>query len=420
EERRVLYGSDDCNTAAALGRSLENGGDSGLLRACHQFHVLLPQARPEAANWLSVYLNRMAETRLLTMEEAQQLWLRAHTGDLEATEELMVRVRPLVRFVIEHDLREEIDPSGLKADLLERLIHRGDEIIVDAFHTPDIEGRVLGQFQRALTSGLRQARIEHYLERSARYRRTVSIDQPLLGDTPDSATLSQTRALAAHGLSPAEVVSVLDGSFVEQDVELVVRRDEVSGVQVVRSQDKQVLAATLGHLLVREGANSLQARGVVGRWALFLGGALGRLGTAIYGKCGLELYLLVDGTDLFAAEVATHLGDLTRMNVQIRRLLQRFGVAAPDPVRPLAVRVSLTDKNAACFGKGLTPEEFLFQIQANGIMVIESGRQEARALIATYLRSFADEPPEDVARGIMDAKLDFLTCQREALEAAGR
>ncbi|MEI6211859.1 MAG: hypothetical protein WCR06_09575 [bacterium] len=416
QERRALYGRDDCNTASALSCSLENGGDSGLLRACHQLHVPLPQARPEAANWLVVYLNRMSETKLLTRDEAQILWQRGRADDPEAAEELMVRTRPLVRFIIESDLREEIDPSGVKSDLLEHLIRRGDDLLLDAFHAPEIEGHILGHFQRALAVGLRRARIDYYLERSTRYRRTLSLDQPLGADGDvDTYTLLQTRSLASQNLSPDEVVSVLDGSSVEHEMELVARRDEASGVHMVRSQDKQALAATLGQILTRAGAHVLQSRGVVGRWALFLGGSLGRLGTAVYGKCGLELYLLVDGTDLFAVEVATYLGDLARTNPQVRVLLQRFGVAALAPARALAIRKALVNGHDRSFSSGLTPEEFLFQIQANGILVLESARTEARSLAAAFIRSFADETPEDVARGILDAKVDFLAGQREAL-----
>ena len=47
--------------------------------------------------------------------------------------------------------------------------------------------------------------------------------------------------------------------------------------------------------------------------------------------------------------------------------------------------------------------------------MLESARTEARSLAAAFIRSFADETPEDVARGILDAKVDFLAGQREAL-----
>jgi hypothetical protein len=63
-------------------------------------------------------------------------------------------------------------------------------------------------------------------------------------------------------------------------------------------------------------------------------------------------------------------------------------------------------------------EEFLFQIQSNGIVVLESEPGAARLLVRLFLRRFEGLPLEDAARGILDAKVDFLTRQRHALEAA--
>jgi hypothetical protein len=424
--RQTLYGGECGNTAAALRRPVAQGGDPALFEACQRLGISLPRAQraPRAASsgWLTAYLRRTAEMRLPNEAAAAALCALARAGDRTQMEALVVALRPLVRTAIASDLHEELDPAGFKAELLEHLVRTGDELIVAACRSCEGRGAALSHFHRTIADGLRQARRDFYLERHARHRRTLSLDAPWddRRETDAPFTLAQTLETAARDLSPALVAEILDPAGLDEAAELVSRRDAAWGLPVVRAHDKAAVATALGRLLTKQGFPAAFEQGLQRRWALYLGGSMGRLGSALQGHGGLEFYVLTDGTELFAQDLRRVLRDLLRTSVPIRALLSRFGVRLPRAGEPEYLFAGGLDiaPGALLPGFAGAAEELLFQIAGNGILVAESESGAGRQLVRGLTSRLADSHPEDAARALVSAREEFLT--RERLKQAVR
>jgi len=415
--RQALYGGEACNTATALRRPLAQGGDSSLLEACLRMGISLPRqfrAPPATSGWLVAYLKRMTEARALDEAAAADLWSRAASGDQDKMEALIVGLRPMVRCVIEQDLREEIAPDGFKAELLEHLVHKGDEIIVDTCHAWGGQGAVLAHFRREIAAGLNQARRDFYFERSTRHQKTVSLDAPLGEDHEqgEAFTLAQTADLAARNLDPAEVAEILDPDSLEETAALVSSRDADWGLPVIRAHDKASVASALGKLLAKEGLPTVFSCGIRHCWAVFMGGSMGRLGSALQGHGGLEFYILTDGTEMFAQDVRGIFRDMVRTSAPIRALFSRFGIRLPHPGETGFVFAGGMDATQGPIIPGFAAEELLFHINGNGILVAESDANAGRRLVRELTARLADVPPEDVARALLKAREEFLTRER--------
>ena len=464
--RIQLYGDERCNTVSALDRSQSKGGNRALLRACRRLEIVLPRAQPKEVDSLVSYLNRIADTKPLFEEEAANLWRKAKDGDREAVEELLVRTRPLVTFVIKNTLHEDIDPSDFKSNLIEHLISQGDFIITDNWDKWDGKGGILWYFGRVLGDGLREARLSYYYRRKVEERLLCSIQAPLMAsDTEDQPfTLESTRQLESTALSPDVTVGILNDVFPFDEDELVARRDAASGLSVVLPLNKQVMAAALKEVFRAPELAAAFESGVRNDWALFMAGSTGKLGTAILGDCAAHLILLTEATDIFTRKTVSviagwllgrldeHEGSLPSIVIgrggDYDRIMKRVSTGG-ERHRVLRKFVAALNK----FGVGLSPQhgiatidvatlgpaagvishipetELFFQTAKNGIRIAASRDGAHKALIKTLMvrmsrLDIAESAASalETANEVLEFELSFLEAQKALIDTvrAGR
>lgn len=458
--RIQLYGDERCNTASALDRAQARGGHRALLRACRRLGLSLPKAPPRVVDSLVSYLNRIADTKPLFEEEAVSLWNRAKAGDREAAEELLVRTRPLVAYVIRDGLHEDIDPSDFKSGLIEHLISQGDLIITDNWEKWDGRGGLLWYFGRLLGDGLREARRSYYYRRKMEERLFSSLQAPFEAAEAgeESFTPERSSQVQSAELSPDVTVGILNDEFPFDEEEMVSRRDASSGVGVVLPLNKQVMAAALKEVFHAPELLVALESGVRNDWALFMAGSTGRLGTAIIGDCAAHLILLTDATDIFSRKtlwiVARWLsgrlephehalpslvigkgGDFDRLmrwianDNESHRVLRKFAAALNKFGVGLSPRHGMAVIDVATVGstEGVSsciPEtELFFQTAKNGIRIAASrdGAHKAliRKLMVRMCRTGTSESAAaslETANAILDFEVTFLEEQKAALE----
>jgi len=460
--RIQMYGDERCNTVSALNRSRTKGGNRALLRACQRLEIALPRAQPREVNALTSYLHRIADTKLLYEEEAVGLWNNAMAGDREAMEELLVRTRPLVAFVIQNVLHEDIEPTDFKSNLIEYLISQGDYIITTGWGKWDGKGGLLWYFNRILGDGLREARLSYYYSRKVEERRLVSVNAPLGGaeEGDDALTLAESRQMESGELSPDITVGLLSDAFPFGEDELVDLRDASSGVGVVLSLNKQVMAASLKEVFHSPELSSVLESGVRNDWALFMVGSTGRLGTAIQGECSAHLVLLTDASDIFTrkamALMASRLSgrleahpatlptiiigrgrDFDRImkwiavNAEQHKLLQKFVASLSKFGVGLSSGHGMAIIDAATVAptKGIVsniPEtELFFQTAKNGLRVAESREGAHKVLIRKLMVRMCRSGGVGsaaaalaIANEVLEFELSFLEAQKTLLERA--
>lgn len=456
-----IYGNEMCNAAAVLRRPTLRGGNPALLRACRRLHIPLPAPRRERAKRLAAgkavlfevnplvsFLERIGTTKALLEVEAIALWEKARHGDKEAKEELLVRARPMIRFVIEKNLHEEIAPFGFKTDLLWRLISEGDWIIASAADGWDRSGRFLWFLYRRLRDGLRRTRLDFFRERKRQAQREVPLSEPLGGETAEDGTrpftLEDTPELAAGNVPPDQVVGILTEPSAFGEEELIAKRDLASGVPVVSRYDKQVLASILRPVFSSADMRRTLEGGLDSRWAAFMVNSVGRMGTAVVGRCSFRALVLSEATPAFLRRAVAALAetlsaafrekpgglsglvigrspDYDRVMERVRGQDRRW-----DVLRHLVMGVQR-------FGIGLTPEDgiaavdfmtveggaddpMLFELLKNGILVAESEDGARSALVRRILGQQGTRSPEDACRALLDAQVSFLRDQRARLE----
>jgi len=461
-QRIRLYGNEICNTISALRKPVLRGGNPALLRACRRLVVPLPVPQTERAkrmaagkavlpeyNPLSTYLERINATPVLLEHEAVMLWERARRGDRDAQEQLVVGTRPLVKFVIENNLNEQVDPSSFKVELLWHLITEGDMIIAAALPAWDRKGRFLGFLHRRLQSGLTTARHDFFRQRQQRAMRESSIDEPL-GDPESGSVLTpaNSRTMAAHNMQPDEVLAILSEESVFGEEELVRQRDAASGIPVVSIYDKQVMASTLKSVFTALDLSTSLESGLGNKWALIMADSLGRMGTAVVGSCSFKAMVLTDATSVFLRQSLPALA--AKLNAAMTE--------RPDGVTTLVIGrgadydrvMELTNgrdpkwnglrhfvMGLQHFGVGLTPEEgiaaidfipvesklshaALFELLKNGLLCAESESDARSALVRYMLQHHRNGSPEDAGRALLDAQVCFLRDQRARLERMKR
>jgi hypothetical protein len=413
-------------------------------------------------NTLISYLRRIADTKLLFEAEAVGLWNNAMAGDREAVEELLVRTRPLVAFVIQNELHENIDPSDFKSNLIEHLISQGDFIITAGWGKWDGKGGLLWYFNRILGDGLREARLSYYYSRKVDERRLVSLDAPLGSpeEGDDAFTLADTRQMESGELPPDVTVGLLSDTCPFDEDKLVDLRDAASGVGVVLSLDKQVMAAALKEVFHSPELSSVLESGVRNDWALFMAGSTGRLGTAIQGECAAHLILLTDATDIFARKamalmagrlsgrLEAHPGSLSTIvigrgrdfdritkwiavNAEQHKVLQKFVAALSkfgvglSPGNGMAIVDAATVAPAKGILSHIPEPELFFQTAKNGLRVAESREGAHKALIRKLMVRMCKSGAAGsaaaalkTANEVLEFELSFLEGQQALLEQA--
>jgi transcription initiation factor TFIIIB Brf1 subunit/transcription initiation factor TFIIB len=442
--RMEQYGSEKCNTLSALRMPVDEGGDPGLVYACDCFGIQLPTVVRTGLNALVAYLRRINDTPILREAEARALWQQGTKKYNEATEELIVRVRPMTKIIIETELHEEIDPYGFKADLVEHLISEGDYVIRRVLArdillgtgTTEVEawnGResLLGYFHRTLCHALRHARKYFYVNRD-KEKWMPSIDTPLCSNGgAATVTLGSRLPDQTTACRPDTAAQIIDGSVIDNTEQIIHRRDMSSGVPFILGPDKQVLAATLKTVFASDDLMTPFQTGLQNSWAMYTTGSLGRLGTAVIGNVDWNALILTDLDDIFLeralASIANRLagrlvqgtdslptvvigrgddydrvieianGDNPNARVLERfvRALRRFGVGT-DPSKGIATIEAVTidqinaisahpadtnsDRSAVRALAHIADEEMAFQAGRNGILVTESSTGAGRRL----------------------------------------
>ncbi len=460
--RIQIYGDERCNTVSALDRAKGAGGDRALLRACREWRIPLPRAQPREVDALVAYLNRIADTKPLFEEEAAGLWNKAKAGDREAVEELLVRTRPLVKFVINNSLHEEINPADFKSSLIEHLISEGDLIITESWDKWDGKGGLLWYFGRTLRDGLRKARLAYYSSRKTEERVLLpAAPPPASFDREDGAPALAGRKQPQSPEMPPDVsVGILSDEFPFNEDELVVRRDVSSGISIILPLNKQVMAAALGEVFRSPEISAAFESGVRNDWAVFMAGSTGRLGTAVLGESAAYLVILTDATDIFtrktmlviagwlSGRIEEHEGALPTINIgkkedfdgimrwtkvdddQNRILrkfvvtLNKFGVGL-SPGKGIAAIDAATVGSAEGTASHISDVELYFQTAKNGIRIAASKEGAHEALIKKLMtRASRSDASESAAAALKTAdevlnfELSFLEGQKALLEKA--
>jgi len=456
--RRIsVYGNELCNTASALRQSTLRGGNPALLRACRRLKVSLPVAQ---SDWLrraqegkavlreydplAAYLERMSLTRILDEQEAVLLWERTQAGDKDAGDELLVRARPLVKNVIEKELHEKINPFGFNTELIWHLISEGDLILSIAGRQWERKGRLLWFMAQQLQDGLTKARLEFFRKRKQQAIKEISSSEPLGNEGEGDFNLEQTLQMSAHNLSPDDVTAILTEVSAYGEEELIARRDAESAVPVVSRYDKQVLASSLNTGLMFKVFNRAVESGLGNKWAMFMTGSLGRMGTAVVGNCAFKGVLLSDASPAFVRRAAVLL------SASFHGVLKQGGGGVSTTVigrgkhynQVMALVNGVVRKREILrhfvmslqrFGIGFVPEEgiamidfvsleseisdgLLFEMLKNSILCVESEKGARAFLIRKMMRRLREQPPEDAGRALLDAQVSFLREQRVRLE----
>ena len=435
------------------------GGNPALLRACRRLGVPLPASRRDwvrrpvytrtlrELNPLHSYIERIAGTKALMEEEAVTLWECARSGDREAQEELLVRARPMVKFVIEEHLHEELSPSGFKDELLWHLISEGDLLISATWPSWEHKGRLLGYLHNQLRDGLRQARMEFFKERYRRQKRELSMTEPIgAGEAATAAAydLEKTDRVTAPNLPPDEVTAILGEPDSFQTEEWIAKRDAASGVPVVSNYSKQSLASSLRPVFASPELGRALETGLGTRWAAFMTGSLGRMGTAIVGNCSFRGLILADATATFLRRavdsLARHFAGAVQQQPDSHPALV---IGKDEEYDPVMEKVRGSEKrwellrhlvlSLQNLGIGLTPEDgiatvelvpvegpvgdsTLFELLKNGFLLAESGAGARSTLVKDVIRQSRGASPEDAGRALLNAQVSFLRNQRARLE----
>lgn len=458
-KRIRIYGNETCNAASSLRQPMLRGGNPSLLRACRRLGITLPIPQTERKrrlasgkavlpeyNPMNGYLERISATKPLMEQDAVDLWERIRAGDKDAQDDFLVRCRPLVKFVIEDNLHERIDPSGFKTELVWHLITEGDLIIAAAIPEWERKGRLLWMLHRRLQDGLTSARHEFFKQRQQQTRQEISINEPLSGsEASGDFDLEQSRLMASHNIPPDEVLGILSDSSTFGEEDLVAKRDAASGVPVVSGYDKQVLASSLCPVFGELGFNTALESGFGNKWAVFIAGSLGRLGTAVVGNCSFKAIVLTDATPEFLHQAVRSIArNLADAIIEKHTTLVIGRGQAYDRVMQL---VNGSDReqdglrhfvlSLQRFGIGLTPYEgmatiqflpvetetghaMMFELLKNALLCAESEENSRSILIRKILQGLRNQPPEDAGRAMLDAQITFLRDQRAGLERVKR
>ncbi|MBA4389274.1 MAG: hypothetical protein C0404_14975 [Verrucomicrobia bacterium] len=460
--RLQVYGDERCNTVAALDRPREKGGNRALLNACRRLHIELPRAQLQKLDSMVSYLKRIASTKPIFEEEAVALWDKAKAGDRESAEELMVRSRPLVKFVIQNIIGQEIDPSDFRSNLVEHLISEGDFIITDSWDKWDGKGSLLRHFGRTLRDGLGEAFHSYFIRRKVEERILFSLNEPMPSSSggEGSLTLERSKHVQSLEMPPDVGAGILYDQFPFDEDELVSRRDASSGVSVILPLNKQVLAAALGEVFHTPEMTSAFRSGVPNDWAVFMAGSTGRLGTAILGDCAAHLIVLTDATDVFTRKILAVMAgrlsarlrenpgapatiavgknlDFDRIAKNVKtggesyRVLRKFVSVLGSFGVGLSPALGIADIDVATVGGSdgllsrIPDTELYFQVARNGIRVAESRpdahRNLTKRLMSAIRRGNSPDTATDslkIANEVLNVELAFLESQKALIERA--
>jgi len=460
-KRIRIYGNEICNTISALRQPALRGGNPSLLRACRRLGIPLPVPKndrvrrvlsgmtvlPEYSP-LSRYLEQITATAALMEQEAVQLWERIQQGDKDAQDELLTRTRPLVKFVIENNLHERMDPFGFKEELLWHLITEGDLILASSWPAWNRQGRFLWFLLRRLQDGLASARHDFFKQRQQQTRQEVSISEPFTEEGSGNFTMEQSRTMSAHNIPPDEILGILTENSTFGEEELVAQRDAESGIPMISGYNKQELASSLPSIFTKLGLSRALESGLGNKWAVFMTGSLGRMGTAVTGNCSFKALVLTDTTASFLHQsirtLAEELSAVPSETPSGQVILVIGKDAEYDRVMKL---INGTDSkwnnlrhfvmSLQRFGTGLTQEEgianivfvpveceasdnILFELLKNGILCAESEANARLTLTRNILQHLSNRSPEDAGRALLDAQISFLRDQRAHLERIKR
>jgi len=444
-DRTRVYENELCNTPAALRQPVIRGGNPALLRACRRLRVELPQA-PRAASRLSsgtlisCYLARINAVKPLLEDEAVALLARAGMGDMDAQEELLVRLRPMVAHVIQADLREDLSSDTFRAQLIEHLISEGDRLLATACSEWDQTGSFMAHARYRLSAGLREARLHFLRERYAAARR----------ETSNRGNADAAESMRDGRLRPDEVAAIMEEGAAFAEDELVERRDAASGLPILSKYEKHALALSLKTLFSDREFSRIFSGGTGTRWCVFLAGSLGKLGTAVKGMCPLELLFLCDASPAFAdalpgriasamegswrtdgreliigaapaetASAAPADPGVMRSSARLRHLMRRMLAIANNSgvaLDPSGRRSRMEFRSTA----DVNSERITFELLKNCILVHESAEGTRTLLAMDVIRNNKAESPEEAARALLNAQIAFLRTQRACLESARR
>jgi len=444
-DRTRVYENELCNTPAALRQPLIRGGNPALLRACRRLRVALPQgprtaSRLSSGTLISSYLARINAVKPLLEDEAVALLARAGMGDMDAQEELLVRLRPMVAHVIQTDLREDLSSDTFRAQLIEHLISEGDRLLAIACSEWDQTGSFLAHARYRLSAGLREARLHFLRERYAAAWR----------ETSDPGHAGAAESARDGRLRPDEVAAIMEEGAAFAEDELIEKRDAASGLPILSKYEKHALALSLKALFSDREFSRIFSAGTGTRWCVFLAGSLGKLGTAVKGMCPLELLFLCDASPAFADALPGRIASAMEGSWRTDGRELIIGAAPPEPpsstpqepgvahsssrLRHLMRRMLAIANNS---GVALDPsgrrsrmefrstsdvnsERIIFELLKNCILVHESAEGTRTLLAIDVIRNNQTDSPEEAARALLNAQIAFLRTQRAGLELARR
>jgi hypothetical protein len=261
-------------------------------------------------------------------------------------------------------------------------------------------------------------------------------------------------------LTPDVTVGILDDIFPFDEDEMVARRDALSGMTVVLSLDKQVMAAALRDVFHSPELSQALESGVGNDWAIFMTGVTGKLGTAILGQCAAQLVVLTDATAVFTRKsVSVMAGWLSGRLMKRADAFPAIVIGGGKDFDGIMEKTATEDESYGVlrqfvaalnkFGVGLSPHhgmavidtatvgvsggivspvsgiELFFQTAKNGIRVAESAEGAHKRLIKKLMVQICGkgdaEPVSsalEIANAVLECEVNFLEGQKVLLEKA--
>ena len=320
------YGTMGCCRPSSLRQSRAERGDLTFLKACLQFGFALPEDTVYEYDPVAATYREMTAREILTTDEVDDLWALWRGGDAMAYDELLRGLQPLIVFVLEEELCEDIlVASGTAgADRVLELLAEGQLVLAEALRDESMPGGVMPYVRNRLSKALWERRRLYRYEQqgiqydsSGRSARVTSMDATREG--PDggimpSAGISGGDSMQPRG--PDEVVGATGGELTFGEEALIERRDRHSGRPVILRGDKIAVSHAVGEMFKSAGVPNGVLSDV--RWALFTTGSLGRLGTAIRGACDWNGVMIVDAPAARVQDALERIGAQLDTAVELR------------------------------------------------------------------------------------------------------
>ncbi|MFA5100550.1 MAG: nitroreductase family protein, partial [Candidatus Omnitrophota bacterium] len=297
-DQRRTTGGEEAITYTALAKSYKEGGDHQVLAAIRKLRregvrirladgvELAAQAR--AQDPLLSSLNTYYSMEIPDPEYLSALWVKAVIhGDRASRDLFILGTLPLVRSVMETELRINLVLEGRSVALIHYLLTVGSVALFDNYDqwlTPQEPGTLVGFFRDMLEQRLRSAKKEFYAEleqlQTIQGRRVISLDQSRSGDEEETFTKD---GLISRDISPVRAAI----------------EAEKARLPLIAGEVKERLFSRLRQIFTEENLFTVFSNGKEYKWAIYVIGSLGRLGTAVQGYSDLNLVILSDASESF-------------------------------------------------------------------------------------------------------------------------